>query len=252
MQEVTFETKCWENDYKLMLKTDHLKRMIKNCNYPFVRSQLIINNVNDRIKVNNLASRLKNKGIINDVINSTELSNRVLDFFNIEYDSFNGGYWYSIAELCGIYSCRTKYLLHFSSDSYIPSEYKDVEWIYSAIDVMERNPQYIVANPTWNYRWEGAEKESFDLIENKFFVSCGFSDQCYLINTEAFRKPVYGYDHPDAEMYPQYGGNHFERRVFCFMKMNNKLRLTAKDITYVSKNITHKQYIYEKYRLSKI
>lgn len=50
---VTFETKCWEKDYKLILDTPHLENMIKNCNYQFGSRQLIVNNVDNREKVNN-------------------------------------------------------------------------------------------------------------------------------------------------------------------------------------------------------
>lgn len=35
MEECTFETKCWENDYKLMLNTNHIEKVIRNCNYNF-------------------------------------------------------------------------------------------------------------------------------------------------------------------------------------------------------------------------
>lgn len=35
MEECTFETKCWENDYKLMLNTNHIEKVIRNCNYKF-------------------------------------------------------------------------------------------------------------------------------------------------------------------------------------------------------------------------
>lgn len=101
-QEVTFETKCWEKDYKLMLCTDHLSRMIENCNYQFAHKQLIVNNVNDEDKVALLVSDLKEKGVIDSVQYSSKMSDIVLDKYEIDKNSFEGGYYYSIAELVGI------------------------------------------------------------------------------------------------------------------------------------------------------
>lgn len=41
---VTFETKCWEEDWEIILKTDYLKKQIENCNATFDKKRLFINN----------------------------------------------------------------------------------------------------------------------------------------------------------------------------------------------------------------
>lgn len=167
--EVTFETKCWENDWKLMLKTEHLKRMIDNCNYQFANKVLFINNVDHYEKVGKYALRAKNRGIINAYYNVKDYAEEVLKYFDLSREAFffGGGYYYSIAELVSIYLCKTKYLLHFSSDSYIASDVSNENWILNAINIMEKDEDIIVANPTWNYRWNEAKSEADD--ENKLF-----------------------------------------------------------------------------------
>lgn len=263
MLECTFETKCWENDYKLMLKTDHIKKMIRNCNYDFKSRQVIINNVKDESVVCNLAQNLRNKGIIDKYYVSSQYADEALKKFDI-IDKFRGGYNYSISEVVGILKCETKYLLHFSSDSYIAKEFANSNWIAEAIDIMEDNESIIVANPTWNdifhrnhnpfkrekYNWKEAEAESFKQIGN-FYLGQGFSDQCYLINTNIFKQKIYNCNHPDSDRYPKYGGELFEKKCDAYMRTNSKYRITSASVGYISKNIKKSQYILEKFHIKR-
>ncbi len=89
--DVTFETKCWENDYLLMLKTGHLKSMITNCNYPFAHRQFIINNVRNEKKVKALADRCVRKGIIDCAYTASEFADEAFAAYGIEPESFRGG-----------------------------------------------------------------------------------------------------------------------------------------------------------------
>ncbi len=123
---VTFETKCWEKDYKLMLETPHLKNMIQNCNCNFMERHVVVNNVDNKSKVREDCQKLVENGIIDTYYFADEYADEVLKEYDISKDSFAGGYYYSIAELVGIFCCKTKYLLHFSSDSYIPAEFSSM------------------------------------------------------------------------------------------------------------------------------
>jgi hypothetical protein len=48
---VTFETKCYENDWEYILKGCRLDEMIRRCNFKFKEKILYINNVTDLKKV---------------------------------------------------------------------------------------------------------------------------------------------------------------------------------------------------------
>ncbi len=109
---------------------------------------------------------------------------------------------------------------------------------------MEQRDDIIVANPIWNYAWNDEKRESVGNIGN-FWLSKGFSDQCYLINVEAFRGSIYNYNHSDSQRYPEYGGNSFERRVNSYMQTCGKFRITSKNVSYMSKNIGKKQILSE-------
>ncbi len=230
---VTFETKVWEKDWEYVLKGDYLAKMIANCNFNFTKKHVIINNVKNRILVEKLCEQKIKEGIIDNYFVVDDYESEVLNHFDLTIDSFKGGYCYSSAELVGIYICETEYLLHFSSDSF-PVNNK-VTWIDSALDIMNLNPHILVANPTWNNKFEEAKIESFDEI-NDFYVGYGFSDQVYLIRKTDFFKRIYHEKNSASDRYPKYGGELFEKRVDSFMRNNEKLRITHKGSSYISAN----------------
>ena len=227
---VTFETKVYENDWAFILKGNYLDRMIERCNYNFSKRILIINN-------KGLVKKYAEKKVSNNVIDSyyfvDDYASGALKHFNIKRDSFKKGYYYSISELVGIYLCKSKYLLHFSSDSII--EPSKVNWIDKAIQLMESNNNIIVANPAWNKDMNQVKNESILETQN-FFISFGFSDQCYLINSNIFKREIYNEKNMASERYPKYGGELFEKRVDSYMRNNDLYRITSKEVSYIHEN----------------
>ena len=55
---VDFETKCWEEDWEYILKTNRLEKMIDLNDYKFSKKRLIINNVEDSLVIFGNQSRL--------------------------------------------------------------------------------------------------------------------------------------------------------------------------------------------------
>jgi hypothetical protein len=95
---------------------------------------------------------------------------------------------------------------------------------------METNPQYKVANLTWDDDYLGARSESIGRVGD-FFISFGrFSDQMFLIKCADFRLPIYNEIRPDSHFYPW--GDTFEKRVFSAMVNRTWLRLTFTNGSY--------------------
>lgn len=242
---IAFETKCWENDFLLMLKYGRLEKMIKRCSYKFKEINLIINNVKNRKKVEELARQKVDKGVITNYYFVEDFEREVLKFYNIDRESFGKGYYYSIAELVGLYVCQCNYLLHFSSDS-IPQKSLSNTWINKSIELFKKNPLVYVANLTWNYKYYEAENEAFSKIDD-FFLGYGFSDQNYLINVENFKGLSFNELNEYSDRYPKYADNLFEKRVDAWMRNNHKIRATFAKGSYIHKNIPAKlieQWIY--------
>jgi hypothetical protein len=233
---ITFETKVWENDWEIMLKTQRIKQMIERCRHPFDEKILYINNVSDLNAVKQAADRLVSQEIISKYIVVSQYATEALESLSLDKEKLGKGYYYSIAELVSIYLTKTKYLLHFSGDSIIaPLTRKN--WLTDGINTLELNPQVKVFNLIWNKKYKEAKKESEYEDENNFYGN-GFSDQMYLIRTADFKDGIYEHYHPDAERYPTYGGELFEKRVYSWLRHHNYLRATYKHGSYLHQNFT--------------
>ena len=236
---VTFETKCYEKDWEILLKTGRLEEMInRNC-FQFAERILYINNVAEPDRVREHAERLKAAGVITDHVLVEELADEALAFFGLDRDSFRGGYYYSIQELVGIYCCRTDYLLHFSGDSILDGAFP---WVDLAVERLEADPRVRVATCLWNHKAREAEADCL-AQDGDFWLDYGFSDQCYLVRTAEFRARIYGEVHPDSERFPQYGGELFEKRVDAWLRTNDYLRCVYKHGSYLHRNYSRNRML---------
>lgn len=231
---ITFETKVWEEDWECILKTNRIKKIIKNCNYKFSSKKIFINNVNEIKDVYKAANRLVEEKLIDEIINVEDYAKEALDYFDLSKKDLGIGYYYSIAELVSIYTCSTKYLLHFSGDS--EPENNNKNWCKEMINLLELNSDIVVANLTWNKKNKEVLKEKMHLINN-FSISQGFSDQMYLIRSEDFKQRIYNEKNIKSNHYPKYGGELFEKRVHSWMLNNKKYRATYLGLSYFNKNI---------------
>ena len=228
---VTFETKCWEQDWEVLLKTDRLEQMIARNRFAFAERVLVINNVDDPAEVARHARAAVDRGVLTRFHVAADHADEALRFLQIERDSFGPGYVYSIAELVGVYLCRTEFLVHFSSDSILRAP---VDWLTPAIHAFRNVAVVGAANPMWHEQWPRNEavREGPD-----FYVGHGFSDQCYLVRTSDVRAPIYNEAHPWSARFPKYGGQSFEKRVDSWMLNHRRFRITYKRAWYDHENI---------------
>lgn len=235
---VSFETKVWEGDWELILKTNRLKNLIEACNHEFEKKILLINNVNDLSAALKAADRLVKIGVITEYINVQEHAKEALDHFELSKQSLGLGYYYSIAELVSLYLSKTKYLLHFSGDSRIANE-SPKNWLETGIKVLESNPRIKVVNLGWD---KSGSKEREEKVSEtpEYWNSIGFSDQMYLVRTKDFREKIYNFHHPYSDRYPQYGGELFEKRVDSWLRVHDFYRATLKNGRYIHRNFTNK------------
>ena len=169
---VTFETKCWERDWKRLLQTDRLRRMADLNDFPFTEKVLIINNVKNYEEVARNADQAVQNGCLTRYFRVDDHADQALDFFDLSREALGRGYVYSIAELVSLYLCQTEFLLHFAGDC-IPAEHG--AWIAKAIDLFNADVRIKVANLLWNRNSAQAENESSEQTSD-FFKGFGFSD----------------------------------------------------------------------------
>jgi hypothetical protein len=230
MPSVTFETKCWEQDWEFLLKTGRLEQMIaRNC-HAFAQRVLVINNVSDLPAVTGHAQRAIDRGLLTRFHVAADHEADALRFFELTRDALGEGYIYSVAELVGLYLCQTDFLLHFSSDSILRAP---VDWLTPTIHVFRMTPRVRVANPMWHDTFPREES----IAELDFYFGSAFSDQCYLVRTSDLRAPIYNETFDLRRNYPAYAGNLFEKRVDKWMMAHGYLRLTYKHARYDHENI---------------
>jgi hypothetical protein len=236
-KSITFETKVWEGDWKMVLKTGRLKRIIESCRYNFDERVLYINNVNDRQTVLRAAEKYLKSGILTSIIFVEDAAKQTLEHFNLTFESFKGGYYYSIQELTGILNCKTKYLLHLTGDTIIKGR---AAWINSAIERMEHDSTILTVNPNGDPQ-EVTAKGNLLSEDELYYKGFGFSDQCYLIRAADFRENIYNETHEASKRYPCYGGELFEKRIDSYMRNHGLYRLTCKTVKYEHKNFPKDQ-----------
>lgn len=232
--EVTFETKVWEKDWDLIMKTPFLGRTIQRCGDVVSKRVLYINNVKNAQQVIQVANQLVAKGIIDSWILVEEYAKQALSYFNLSKEKLGLGYYYSIAELVSIYLCDTKYLLHFSGDATILKG-TSKDWLAQGIKVLEENPNVVVFNLAWTQDFQSMREESESEDENCFY-GYGFSDQMYLIRAADYKQKIYEYYNAASERYPKFAGELFEKRVDSWMRENQLLRASYKHGNYLHEN----------------
>jgi hypothetical protein len=235
--DLTIETKCWEHDWHWVLQADRMRAMVERCASDRAKYVLWINNGPSLECMRRGADILVSKGLIHEYGVVADFADEALSFFGIEPDGFDGGYFYSIAELVGVYQCTTPYLLHFAGDT-LPHAGLPDKWMNTLLCGLNEHPDWLTVNLLWNGRLHEAKREAdfFSGALDEWAVGYGFSDQMYLVRTSEFRAPIYHLSHPAGKRYPRYGGNLFERRVDAFMRTNQRLRGTWLPGSYAHEN----------------
>ena len=229
---VTLETKCWEHDWRHILEGEWLRLLAERNTYPFSEKILMINNVRKLSVVSKYAERAIQQGWLTKYIIVEEHAAEALDFFSISRESLGVGYCYSIAELVGIFLCRSDFLLHYAGDC-MPAAASD--WVSRAMRLMSQDSRIKVCSLYPGEDHGGAKPDLLGETED-FYIGQGFSDQCYLVRTEDFRRRIYNESHPASARYPKYGGELFEKRVDSWLRNHVHLAASFKHAHYVHKN----------------
>ncbi len=228
LPEVTFFTNCWEGDWRYLLKTPRLQNMIENNNFKFKEKILCISNVNNPSIVKKHADYWVKKGVLTSYFMAQDYTKETLEFFGLSSEELKQSYKYTIPPLTSLYLCKTEYLLHHTGDVILP---RKTDWISPSFIELNKNNQFVVANPVWDSNYESAKSESLSEIEH-FYIGFGFSDQCYLIKRDVFRRPIYQEWNDASARFPEYGMWGFERRIDSWMRNHNLYRLTYKLASY--------------------
>jgi hypothetical protein len=235
MATISFQTSCYQNSYKLLLKDGLLEHYLSL--FPdtkFLEKTVIINNIRDKDSMEEVISLLnKNYPDVKYYIAYDEILN-ALPHFNLSAWDFPIGMFYSIQHFIGIYYTKADYLFHVSEDNNIDN--LDSQFITDCIDILESSDDYISAQPWWGTdptkgAVEEANAEGYTL--DKFYICKTLSDVINIYKTKVFKQDIYHYEHPDSNKYPLKGGNSFERRVNSYMWTIGKYRAVHRNYNFL-------------------
>lgn len=230
---VALQTNCWERDWRRILDTDRLATLGPSHDHPFASKTLFINRLASYAQTSRLANRAIERGWLTHYVIVEEHADSALEFFELDRALLGRGYDYSIAELVGVYLCRSEFLLYYMGDC-LPEQ--PSHWLSKALALLESDARVKVANLTWDGQYAEARSESSSETED-FFLGPGFSDQCYCVRTADLRQPIYAHKHPASARFPLYAGETFEKRVDSWMQCHGYLRATYKHATYLHRNV---------------
>jgi hypothetical protein len=248
LPSVSFATNCWERDWRhILLDPLYLaQRQIANHLFAFAEKMLVINNVSDLSAVRQAAQKKVDEGVLTRYVVADDMAEDVLSFFQLKREDFCPGsdadryeivnadwiYYNALGPLSAIYLCQSDYLLYLMGDVRLD---EPVEWIEPALQMMEKNLRYKVANLTWNHRYTEARRESKWRKKGFYVAKEGFSDQLFLIRKSDFRAPIYREICEEASHFPR--GDVFEKRAFSAMKNRGWLRLTYAKGSYIHEHL---------------
>ena len=275
MHRITVATNCYEKDIYYLLERKGIKRALEAFNYTFYERLLIINTKEKDKEVVKLAQECVREKIIDSYFFVCEYRDEIVNYFKI--DSFkktiklrislNEGlqkslkniyhfYFpkigksklssplkrvydaegYSIGPLAAIYFAKGDFLLYFTEDC-IQSEGDD--WIDPAVRLLTANPQFLCARPfndcldlDWYKNWE---------IKDGFYIRFVFTDQMFLAPVQNLVSVDYNYPYENT-LYPAYGANGFESKIFNYMQKSKQTILVSKNCKYIHDYADYRKY----------
>ena len=235
LEDITLDTKVWENDYRVVLSQNYLKTLSARTQISPSQIVVLINNVWRRKPVIELGKKAIDGGLISSFIFVDDISQEVLENFALDRESLGFGYRYSICELAAIYLNPRPYTLHLSGDT-LPLGNLSKDFYYKAKALLESSENISVANLMWNTNLDEHSDQAVNEDEDFYYSPGGFSDQMYFVKTREFRAQIYNFRHVESDRYPIHAHGLFEQRVDSYLRVNNKLRATYKHAAYRHEN----------------
>lgn len=124
-----------------------------------------------------------------------------------------------------------EYILWYASDVVPPRG----DWIKPALKLLENYP---IVSPFWSEDYSAyvdlAKREAkAGFEETEFgFVDHAFSDHAYIAKVRTMWNIDYNVDHPIKDLFPEHGGNSFERRVSQWLAATQQKRAVLKGYQY--------------------
>ncbi len=245
---ITLEILCWENDYRRILSRSYLHNISQSLNHEFSHRRLLVNQVILRSHVKRLLGQVS--GFFDEIIFVEDFFSGAMDSLNVEQSFTPHERQYSRGQFVGLDRCGTRYLFHINADIELKNENK-IPFLQNGIEVLQQFDNVLTVSPKWAfqslngsiYGQDGYILESeakLSVKKRDYFLCKGFSDNCFLVDTERLRSIDWNTQSDKTNHYPNYAGLSFEKRVGNYISNNNLYRAIDPSVTFVNSLLPQK------------
>jgi len=212
---------CFERTYRDVLSPGTFARIEADNATRFGTRTALVNNVDDRADAQRRADALIATGEIDRVAFVADHIDAALARTRVPRDELS---WHLDWGLVAVTLDGAPWVLHWDADVRLR---EPCDWTGPAIELMERDPRVLAANPNW----EIPNLDEFTSEDaGAFALGHGFSDQVFLGRRSELGGPIYGqrcvarwrYPYPDS----------FEARIDAHLRHAGRLRATYRDAIY--------------------
>jgi hypothetical protein len=216
---------CFERTYREVLSEGYVEAIAAQNKYPFAQRTVLINNVDDPARARELARERVDEGEIDRFLFVADRLKDALQRTGLTRDDLEPTPYFMDFLLVAACLDGPEYLLHWDADCRLV---EPVDWVTPSLELMERDPRVLVANPNW----EIPNLDEFTLEnDGRFALAHGFSDQVFLARKEDLAAPIYKQRCIAKWRYPF--PYIYEARIDAYQRHNNRLRATYRDAMYV-------------------
>jgi hypothetical protein len=218
--EVDLVVNCFERSYRKVLAPGFFAQIEGDNARAFASRTVVINNVEDREDASALAAARVGAGEIDRyVFVADRLDTALAELQPIPYFT---DFAIVAATLDG-----PDWMVMWDADVRLRTPF---DWVTPAIELMERDPRIMVANPNWPV--DNLDEFTAE-VDGDFAIGQGFTDQAFLARRSELGRPIYRQRCVALRRYPlSYVGAIFEARVDAHMRHAGRLRATHRSAVY--------------------
>ena len=225
--DVDLVVNCFERSYRNVLAPGFFARIEADNARAFASRTVVINNVEDRADATALADARISAGEIDRYIFVADRLDAALARCGLTRDELQPIPYFTDFAIVAATIDGPDWMLMWDADVRLR---EPLDWVTPAIELMERDPRIMAANPNWEF----PNLQDFTLeIDGDFAIGQGFSDQAWLGRRSEFGRPIYRRRCVALRRYPlSYVGAIFEARIDAHMRHAGRLRATHRTAVY--------------------
>jgi hypothetical protein len=221
---------CYERTYRDVLAPGFFSGLEGQNAVSFEGRVALVNNVADRDDARRRAEALLEAGEITALHFVEEWIDAALRVVGLAPADLGRGRRYSEHLLVAVTLPGAPWVLHWDAEVRLRER---VDWTTPSIDLMEREPRVLVANPNDWHHPAGRVERTLER-RNGFALGFGFSDQLFLARRADLARPIYGERCIATARNPlAHFAYIFEMRIDAYMRHHGLLRASHLDSAYL-------------------